>query len=83
MTVPLIVGVTGHRDLVADEVPQIREQVKRFFTELQSSFPELPLLLLSRASTSLYIEHADKKPTSLEAPTVIDCSSASLLPAIN
>jgi hypothetical protein len=47
MTVPLIVGVTGHRDLVADEVPQIREQVKRFFMELQSSFPELPLLLLS------------------------------------
>ena len=45
--IPLVVGVTGHRDLVPEEVPAITEQVTRFFTNLTDQFPGLPILVLS------------------------------------
>ena len=43
----LSVGVTGHRDLVDDEIPVIEQHVKRFFEELQRDFPELPVQLIT------------------------------------
>ncbi|NND44476.1 MAG: hypothetical protein HKN58_04070 [Xanthomonadales bacterium] len=43
----LTVGVTGHRDLVASEVPALRNQVRAFFVDLKASFPGLDLQLLS------------------------------------
>lgn len=43
----LTVGVTGHRDLVEDEVPALRNQVRAFFIHLRESFPGLELQLLS------------------------------------
>lgn len=45
--VPLVVAVTGHRDLVQDEVPGIRERVRILFTELQSDNPDRQLQVLS------------------------------------
>lgn len=47
MTIPLIVGVTGHRDLIEDEIPIIKKMVRSFFLDLRESFPGLPLMLLS------------------------------------
>ena len=38
--VPLIVAVTGHRDLVPDEVPVIREHVSRFLANLRDEYPD-------------------------------------------
>jgi hypothetical protein len=43
----LIVGVTGHRDLRAEEVPRLRGQVRDFFLALQRDYPGLPVSLLS------------------------------------
>jgi hypothetical protein len=43
----LIVGVTGHRDLRAEELPRLQEQVRAFFQTLQRDYPSLPLSLLS------------------------------------
>jgi hypothetical protein len=34
----LTIGVTGHRDLVADEVPALKEKVRDFFQNLRSEF---------------------------------------------
>lgn len=45
--VPLVVGVTGHRDLVPEEVPLLREQVLGFFARLKSLFPELPIMVMT------------------------------------
>ncbi|MGD8339835.1 MAG: hypothetical protein PVH89_03585, partial [Gammaproteobacteria bacterium] len=45
--VPLIIGVTGHRDLVADEVPGIRLRVRAFLSQLEERFPDRPLQILS------------------------------------
>ena len=44
---PLVIGVTGHRDLVDDEIPVLEDRVERFLTSLQAQFPDLPLLVLS------------------------------------
>ena len=38
--VPLIVSVTGHRDLVAEEIAGIRENVSAFLTELLTEYPD-------------------------------------------
>ncbi len=37
--VPLIVAVTGHRDLVAAEAPLIRERVRTFLSAMRDSYP--------------------------------------------
>ena len=44
---PLSIGVTGHRDLVPDELPAIRGRVTRFLLDLQEQFPDRPLRVLS------------------------------------
>jgi hypothetical protein len=43
----LTVGVTGHRDLVEDELPALRDQVRAFFTDLDNEFPALDLQLIT------------------------------------
>jgi hypothetical protein len=45
--VPLVIGVTGHRDLVPSEVPRIRELVADLFRKLRERFPDRPLQILS------------------------------------
>lgn len=43
----LTIGVTGHRDPLADEVPALREKVREFFTRLQVDYPDLELQLIT------------------------------------
>jgi len=45
--VPLVIGVVGHRDLVADEIPMLRARVRAFFEQLREQFPLLPVKLLN------------------------------------
>ena len=45
--VPLIVAVTGHRDLVAREVPEIRAQVSEFLNRLLAHYPERGVTVMS------------------------------------
>ncbi len=45
--VPLVVGVTGHRDLVLEEYSSIKASIRRFLLELRGEYPELPLLLMT------------------------------------
>ncbi|NIP17196.1 MAG: hypothetical protein GWM87_02835 [Xanthomonadales bacterium] len=43
----ITVGVTGHRDLVTEELPALRELVRGFFADLDAEFPGLDLQLVS------------------------------------
>ena len=43
----LTIGVTGHRDLVAEEIPELKKIVRGFFLQLRSDFPDLDLQLIS------------------------------------
>jgi hypothetical protein len=44
---PLVIGVTGHRDLRADELPEVRKRVRALFVDLQERYPTRKLRLLS------------------------------------
>ncbi|MEO5829154.1 MAG: hypothetical protein ABIQ36_01140 [Rhodanobacter sp.] len=46
-TVPLVIGVTSHRNIPAREIEPIRLQVRELLGQLQQDFPALPLLVLS------------------------------------
>ncbi len=45
--VPLIVAVTGHRDLVDTELPEIRARVRTFLSELLTEYPERGVIVMS------------------------------------
>ncbi|MEJ2089952.1 MAG: hypothetical protein P8Y69_16045, partial [Gammaproteobacteria bacterium] len=45
--IPLVVGVTGHRDLLASEEEGIKQRVREFLTGLEQTFPELPLMVMT------------------------------------
>jgi len=45
--IPLVIAVTGHRDLVDSEIPEIRARVTELFKELRRRFPDQPLRILS------------------------------------
>lgn len=47
LTIPLVLGVTGHRDLLTEEIPAIKSSAKKLFLQLQETFPDLPILLIS------------------------------------
>ncbi|MDZ7769059.1 MAG: hypothetical protein U5K38_08270 [Woeseiaceae bacterium] len=44
---PLVVAVTGHRDLVASEVPEIRLRVRTLLEKLAMQFPSRRLTVMS------------------------------------
>lgn len=45
--IPLVIGVTGHRDLRPPDEAALREQIAGFLAELQARLPHTPLCLLS------------------------------------
>lgn len=47
VAVPLVIGVTSHRNLLAREIEPIRQCVRDFLARLQRELPGLPLVLLS------------------------------------
>jgi hypothetical protein len=48
--IPFLVGVVGHRDLVASEIPEIRAAIKNLLSHLSGAFPDVrPTLLTSMA----------------------------------
>ena len=45
--VPLIVAVTGHRDLLASEEPLIQERVSEFLVNLVEEYPDRGVTVMS------------------------------------
>ncbi len=45
--VPLVIGVTGHRDLLEEEQEGIKQRVRDFFEQMRASFPDLPLMVMT------------------------------------
>ena len=44
---PLVIGVTGHRDLKPEEVPEIERRVRELLTDMRERYPSRRLRLLS------------------------------------
>jgi multisubunit Na+/H+ antiporter MnhB subunit len=47
IAIPLVIAVTGHRDLVPDEIPGIRERTRELLTDLRERYPERRLRVMS------------------------------------
>jgi hypothetical protein len=47
LVTPLVIAVTGHRDLVASEVPGITQKVKDFLQQLKKDYPHNRLSIMS------------------------------------
>jgi hypothetical protein len=47
IAVPLVIGVTSHRNIPAREAEAVRQHVRAFFARLQRDYPRLPLVVLS------------------------------------
>lgn len=45
--IPIVVGVTGHRDLRADDVPALEAAVRRLLDQLQHDYPTSPLVVVT------------------------------------
>ncbi|MCH9026674.1 MAG: hypothetical protein IIA05_06100 [Proteobacteria bacterium] len=45
--VSLVVGVTGHRDLVETEIPGLSDRIQKFFEEIQELCPHTPVGILT------------------------------------
>jgi hypothetical protein len=43
----LTIGITGHRDLVEEEVPALKEAVRDFFVQMRRDYPDLDLQLIT------------------------------------
>ena len=44
---PLIFGVSGHRDLLSADVPQLRDQLLQIFARFRAAYPHTPFRLLT------------------------------------
>ena len=44
---PLVIGITGHRDLREEDRRGLEEGIRRIFAELRDRYPHTPLILLS------------------------------------
>jgi hypothetical protein len=44
---PLVIGVTGHRDLRPDDIPYLEASVEKIFSELQEKYPSTPLTIIT------------------------------------
>src|SRR5450755_2626337 len=44
---PLVIGVTGHRDLRPEDRAKLEEKVKEIFLQLRNDYPATPLILVS------------------------------------
>jgi len=45
--IPIIIGVSGHRDLLAADTPRLKDQVRAVLNRLRDDHPATPLLVLS------------------------------------
>lgn len=45
--IPLVIGVTGHRDIKEDDIKDIKEKITIIFKNIIKKYPETPLILLS------------------------------------
>lgn len=44
---PLIIGITGHRDLPVEDIPILRQAIESIFLELRQKYSSTPLCLIS------------------------------------
>ena len=49
----LVIGITGHRDIVKEDRDALKNKIKNVFRELKERFPNTPLLLTPLAKNKV------------------------------
>ena|ERR1700742_3524265 len=57
--IPFMIGIVGHRDLVADEIPQIRAAIYTLLKRLRDDNPQVPFRLLCSMAAGADLLAAD------------------------
>jgi hypothetical protein len=57
--IPFLIGVVGHRDLVAEELPQVRAAIVKVLQRLRDDHPDVPLRLLCSMAAGADLLAAD------------------------
>jgi hypothetical protein len=70
-SVPIVFGVSGHRDPVSADIPQLRAQLEFVFSRFRAAYPNTPFQLLSPLA-----EGADR----LAAEAALSCQIKLLVP---
>jgi hypothetical protein len=68
---PMVIGITGHRDIRPEDVPMLENAVRQFFEKLTTDYPNTPLMLLSPLA-----EGADR----LTARIALACGARLIVP---
>lgn len=68
---PIVVGITGHRDLRDEDIPRLEELVRSVFSDLRDTCPSTPLVVLSPLA-----EGADR----LGARVALECGVRLVVP---
>jgi hypothetical protein len=72
---PLVLGITGHRDLVQEDIPVLRARIEELITQLRRQYPHTPLRLLSslaEGADRLVAQVAIDMDVELVAPLPLD-----------
>lgn len=69
--IPIVVGVTGHRDLREEDIAGLEQRVAEFFQRLRSNYPNTPVVTLSQLA-----EGADR----LAARVALDNGASLVVP---
>jgi len=70
-SVPLVIAVTGHRNLLDNELLVLREKARAFFSEIRADFPDRQITVMSalaKGADMLVAEEALKLDFSLTVP---------------
>lgn len=70
-SLPLVVGITGHRDICPEDVESLEQGIKDVLSKLQKDYPHTPLTLLSPLA-----EGADR----LAARVALQCGARLIVP---
>ena len=71
--VPLLIGITGHRELRVEEIEPLRASVRRYLGELRERFPAAPLLVASTLAPGAEI-------LAVEEALALDIECVAILP---
>ena len=75
---PIVIGVTGHRDLVDAEIDEIRNEVRDLFLMLRARFPRTPLRVMSSLA-----EGADRLAARVALEAGIPVQAVLPMPAVH
>ncbi len=67
--IPIIVGITGHRDLLPQDIPSLTKAFTDFIHQLQSSYPHTPVKVMSSLASGADLL-AGKIALSMQIPVI-------------